>query len=538
MGVNARWNEAAVATFFVVGAVSLAAPVQAELIDDFNDGNDKGWSHFDGLQGTPWGPTIYDASSGQYVISSTQPLPPLRQPVVTGTFWTESIGDPSFSTGFWTTMIRADNAATNLASAMRFDLVNGNGYVFIADITQDTIGIVRVDNGSAIILVAGIFELLPEQDYLLQVGVMGPDLSRGANLSLKIWAVGDPEPIDPQLTASDFSYLVGAFGLFIFNEPGGPGGQLSGRFDNVTFCPGVCEEVVVDLDIKPGACPNSFNRSSHGVLPVALVGAKEFDVTEVDISSILLSRADGVGGSVAPNEGPPGPHSVFADVATPFEGKEPCDCHDLEGDGILDLSMKFTTDEMVEALELNDLPAGDLVQLVVNGTLLDGTEFQASDCIRLVPPGTPPGVMAVGSNLSGVYIDVTPLDETLDGGGFANFERTYWLGTIVTLTAPQTHLGWVFAGWSYHSGGLSSLTASLQGGGGLQPDPTIDIIIIDDEFSLEAIYRPSGSRKPPVRSRRNPVEAPNAGASTMPWPSDPSRKPEPQASWHPRSWRY
>ena len=235
MGVNARWDEAAVATFFVVGAISLAAPVQAELIDDFNDGNDDGWSHFDGLQGTPWGPTIYDASSGQYVISSTQPLPPLRQPVVTGTFWTESIGDPSFSNGFWTTMIRADNAATNLASAMRFDLVNGNGYVFIADITQDTIGILRVDNGAAIFLVAGFFELLPGQDYLLQAGVVGPDLSPGANLSLKIWAVGDPEPIDPQLTANDFSHLVGAFGLFIFNELGGPGGQLSGRFDNVTF---------------------------------------------------------------------------------------------------------------------------------------------------------------------------------------------------------------------------------------------------------------------------------------------------------------
>ena len=42
MGVNARWDEGAVAMFFVVGAVSLAGPVQAELIDDFNDGNDDG----------------------------------------------------------------------------------------------------------------------------------------------------------------------------------------------------------------------------------------------------------------------------------------------------------------------------------------------------------------------------------------------------------------------------------------------------------------------------------------------------------------
>ena len=188
---------------------------------------------------------------------------------------------------------------------------------------------------------------------------------------------------------------------------------------------------------------------------------------------------------MAPNEGPPGPHSVFADVATPFEGKEPCDCHDLEGDGILDLSMKFITDEMVEALQLDDLPAGDLVQLVVNGTLLDGTPFSASDCIRLVPPGTPPGVMAIGSNLLGVFIAVTPLDETLDGGGFTNFNRAFPQGSVVTLTAPQTHLGWVFDGWS-NNAGFGSLATSDDAGP--LPDPSIDIIIVDNQISVEAIY--------------------------------------------------
>ncbi|MCZ6735615.1 MAG: hypothetical protein O7C65_07485 [Planctomycetota bacterium] len=243
--------------------------------------------------------------------------------------------------------------------------------------------------------------------------------------------------------------------------------------------------MVVDLDIKPGACPNPFNRSSHGVLPVALVGAKDFDVTEVDLSSLLLSRDDGVGGGVAPNEGPPGPHSVFADVATPFAGKELCDCINAGADGTQDLWMKFKSEELVDALQLNDLPAGALVSLVLTGTLLDGTVFSASDCIRLVPPGTPPGAMAVGSNLSGVFIDVTPLDETLDGGGFANFNRTFSLGSVVTLTAPQTHLGWVFAGWSDNAG-FGSLATSDDAGP--LPDPSIDIIIVDDQISVEAIY--------------------------------------------------
>ena len=243
--------------------------------------------------------------------------------------------------------------------------------------------------------------------------------------------------------------------------------------------PGIIE---ASFDIKPGSCPNSFNRNSNGVLPVALVGTDDFDITEVDLGSILLTRTDGVGGSIAPHEGPPGPHSEFEDVATPFEGEEQCDCHELESDGILDLSMKFKSADLVDALELGDLKAGELVSLTLMGDLLDGTPFEAADCIRIVPPGDLPGIMAMGSTAPGVFIDVTPLDETLDGGGFVDFKRTYSLGTIVTLTAPQTHLGWVFVGWDYDKGGL---TASRKGGTGR----AIEIIIIDDEFSLKAIYR-------------------------------------------------
>ncbi|MCH8344207.1 MAG: FG-GAP repeat protein [Planctomycetes bacterium] len=247
----------------------------------------------------------------------------------------------------------------------------------------------------------------------------------------------------------------------------------------ILFLDGV---LTLDLDIKPGSCPNSFNRNSHGVLPVALVGTDTFDVAQVDISSIQVSRADGVGGSVTPHEGPPGPHSTFEDVATPFDGQL-CNCHELEGDGITDLSMKFKTDDVVAALQLNDLLAGDLVELVVEGALLDGTPFSASDCIRLVPPGTGGGLLAVGSNLPGAWIDLSPLDLQLDGGGFANFERTYPQTTVVTLTAPQMHHGWRFVGWRI------GLAGSFHGGG-LQPGPSIDLTILDDVHRIEAIYRP------------------------------------------------
>ena len=142
--------------------------------------------------------------------------------------------------------------------------------------------------------------------------------------------------------------------------------------------------VEAQMDIKPGSCPNAFQRGQQGVLPVGLIGAADFDAEEVDVSSLQLSRADGVGGSVAPLMGPPGPHPVIADVATPFPG-DLCDCHTLTGDGIRDVSMKFSVPELVQELELLALPSGDAIELTLTGTLLDGTAFFASDCLHLTP---------------------------------------------------------------------------------------------------------------------------------------------------------
>ncbi|MHC4947964.1 MAG: hypothetical protein ACYTG1_06855 [Planctomycetota bacterium] len=218
-------------------------------------------------------------------------------------------------------------------------------------------------------------------------------------------------------------------------------------------CPPIIVPPGVDLDIKPGSCPNSWNRGSNGVLPVALTGSETFDVTEIDLSTVMITRADGMGGAAYPHEGPPGPHSTYEDTATPFPG-ELCDCHEMLGDGFLDLNLKFKTQEVVDALDMNDFMPGALVELVVSGLLLDATEFSASDCVRLVPPGTPPGQVFVTANLPGAWVDVAPLDETLDGGGFTGFERTFPLGTIVMLGAPDSHLGRAFIGWRINGGPL------------------------------------------------------------------------------------
>jgi len=40
------------------------------------------------------------------------------------------------------------------------------------------------------------------------------------------------------------------------------------------------------LDIKPGSYPNSINRKGNGVIPVALLGSADFDVTTVDVETL------------------------------------------------------------------------------------------------------------------------------------------------------------------------------------------------------------------------------------------------------------
>ena len=154
--------------------------------------------------------------------------------------------------------------------------------------------------------------------------------------------------------------------------------------------PDVCQALALGatLDIKPGSCPNPLNPRSQGIVTVALVGAFGFDVEDVDQATLRLRRSDGRGGAALPLPGPRGPRSHLEDVATPFLGA-PCDCHESGGDGIVDLVLKFRTEEVVAALGLTCEAHGAELELELVGELLDDTPFAARDCVRLVPVGTP-----------------------------------------------------------------------------------------------------------------------------------------------------
>jgi hypothetical protein len=158
------------------------------------------------------------------------------------------------------------------------------------------------------------------------------------------------------------------------------------------------------VDIRPGSCPNPLNVRSNGVLPVALVSDADLDVLEVDASSVRL-------------EGVPPLRSSVGDVAAPFDG-EPCDCHSSSSDGLTDLSLKFKTPEIVAAL--GEVQDGEERPLTLTGVLLDGTPFEASDCVRILAGGggRPPAPLVSENSGS---LELSLMWESSDSAYFLNY---------------------------------------------------------------------------------------------------------------------
>jgi sugar lactone lactonase YvrE len=125
----------------------------------------------------------------------------------------------------------------------------------------------------------------------------------------------------------------------------------------------------VMVDIKPGSCPNPVNVKSKGVLPVAVLGTADFDVTKIDPASIRLA-------GVAPLR------SSCEDVAAPASDINDCNCTEAGPDTFIDLTLKFETQDIVEAI--GDVDNGDTVTLNLTGVLMDETPIEGTDCIVIV----------------------------------------------------------------------------------------------------------------------------------------------------------
>ncbi|CAF30057.1 prenyltransferase/squalene oxidase repeat-containing protein [Methanococcus maripaludis] len=141
----------------------------------------------------------------------------------------------------------------------------------------------------------------------------------------------------------------------------------------------VIKEIPVGFDVKPGSCPNPINIKSKGVQPMAIAGSEEFDVYDIDPATLKIGIC--VNGEFTEFEGVAPLRWVYDDVTEnyiPEEG-EPC-CIRTKPDGITDLSMKYDTQELVEA-GLGDYEKNDELCLCIKGTTYDGEQFVGRDCI-------------------------------------------------------------------------------------------------------------------------------------------------------------
>jgi hypothetical protein len=168
-------------------------------------------------------------------------------------------------------------------------------------------------------------------------------------------------------------------------DPTGNGGNAHVEVTRFEFCQPSCdilEPTTIALDIKPGSFPNSVNLTDKGVLPVAILGTDDFDVTEMDFDSLRFGDPNG-GTAVRPLR------SALEDVS---------------GDGIWDLSLKFSMAEMVESEALGP----NTSEGVLTGALRDGTPFVGMDSIRIVPPNGSQGnslrVSAVPEPATGILL--------------------------------------------------------------------------------------------------------------------------------------
>lgn len=128
--------------------------------------------------------------------------------------------------------------------------------------------------------------------------------------------------------------------------------------------------IEVDFDIKPTSCPNPLNVKANGVLPVAILGSLNFDVNDIDLTTLQL-------------EGVPALRSDIEDVTGPVsDSEDDCECTTDGPDGFEDLTIKFDNRAIASALGV--VIDGEQVQLNITGALKDGTPISGIDCVLII----------------------------------------------------------------------------------------------------------------------------------------------------------
>ena len=101
---------------------------------------------------------------------------------------------------------------------------------------------------------------------------------------------------------------------------------------------------------------------------MALVGTEDFDVEDVDITSLYL-------GNAAPTR------VQYRDVSRPGLGDD-CACSDEGGDGLEDMLLQFKIQDLLP--DPASVADGETRRVTLTGTFKTGLSFEATNCVQFV----------------------------------------------------------------------------------------------------------------------------------------------------------
>jgi hypothetical protein len=156
--------------------------------------------------------------------------------------------------------------------------------------------------------------------------------------------------------------------------------EIQQHYQNSLSGSGYCEEVplAVTIDIKPGSDPNCFNNDGNGVIPVAILGSADLDVTKIDASTVQL-------------EG----------MAVKVVGKSSrllAHIEDVNKDGFDDLVVKIE--------DIDGIFSPGETTATLTGNLSDGPAFEGADSICIVGSPTPAPRLNTRSKLTTTWASI------------------------------------------------------------------------------------------------------------------------------------
>ncbi|MCO6046645.1 PEP-CTERM sorting domain-containing protein [Aeoliella sp. ICT_H6.2] len=228
-------REILLAVTLVATAWTTARAGTMMLIDDFNDGNDDGWTTVDTNEGESWGPGSMDPTSFAYHFSTPQDVP-LEAPYrgAMSSVWDQS-SDPLYTNGLWRAKVRADAVDSGATILLRYtgSLETGFSLYAFSAFGGRGFGFNRYEDSflTDSMEIPGVAVGLGEE-WWIEAGAVGDQLS------MKVWRDGEPEPTQPQLAFTDATLPVGRFALQTnINFASDTVGPINTTFDDVYFTP-------------------------------------------------------------------------------------------------------------------------------------------------------------------------------------------------------------------------------------------------------------------------------------------------------------